>query len=245
MKHAIVFGRFNPPTIGHSLLLKALDKYARSGDTATIYLSHSSIQPVDYRRAYKLSKDLTEYSEIAKVLSEELRNPLTWEQKVAFVTRIVDAKGYNVDVSTEPELVTLDRIFMHLAEQGDTDLILLAGSDRLPEFTDFVNRYNNAQPKNLQVNVDVMSAGKRDPDADDVSGISATRLRYLAACDDFEGFQEGIDGDKELAWDIFNAVTAAMNIPEECRTTKRGNSKKVEHIESELHQYLLNELFYG
>ena len=54
----MTIGRFNPPTIGHSLLLQQLDAYSKQGYAATLFLTHTQIKPLDYRRAYKLTKDM-------------------------------------------------------------------------------------------------------------------------------------------------------------------------------------------
>lgn len=242
MKHAIVFGRFNPPTIGHSLLLKTLNKYAKEGNKATVFLSHSINQPVDFRRAFKKTKDVVDKEEINKIISQELRNPLSWEQKVSFVDRVIQGKGYDVSVDETPTLTTLEKIFVSLAEAGDRNIILIAGSDRVEEFNGFVERYNNAQPADFHVRVEIVSAGKRDPDADDVSGISATMLRYLALAEDFDAFQQGIDGDKDLAWDIYNAVQEGLSIPDEFKT---GRPSKVEEEDTSLRDYLWDYILHG
>ena len=79
---------------------------------------------------------------------------------------------------------------------------------------DRVNAYNG---KMYQFdNVEVRSAGDRDPDSDDVSGMSASKQRKYAANNDFENFLKGVPTsmNKKMARGLFNNVRSAMNIKE-------------------------------
>jgi len=171
--------------------------------------------PVNYRRAERLIRDTADLEKTALILAKDaFRNPLTWEQKIEFLTRLRDASNLQFDICNDPEIKTTDDMFLSLAEQGKKDLILIAGSDRISGFREVVERYNNSHAVGIQVNVKFHSAGERDPDADDVTGMSATKLRFYAILDDFQSFAQGIGGDKDLAWDIFQAVRNTMDIPE-------------------------------
>lgn len=63
-------------------------------------------------------------------------------------------------------------------------------SDRVLEFKTFLNKYNGKE-FNIK-KLEVVSAGERDPDADDVSGMSASKMRALAAAQDLNGFKSGL-----------------------------------------------------
>jgi hypothetical protein len=70
------------------------------------------------------------------------------------------------------------------------NLIMVAGSDRIPEYEKLLNKYNGSEFH--FDTIQVVSAGERDPDADDASGMSATKMRSLASKGDFEHFKKGL-----------------------------------------------------
>ena len=69
-----------------------------------------------------------------------------------------------------------------LYKEGFTDLVMVVGSDRVKEFSTLLNRYNDAPDKKGNQlfkfdSIDVISAGERDPDAEGVEGMSASKMR--------------------------------------------------------------------
>ena len=73
---------------------------------------------------------------------------------------------------------------------------MVVGSDRINEFKKLMSQYNGVEDKphgfyNFK-NIDIESAGERDPDADDATGMSASKLRDLAVDSDFETFKTGL-----------------------------------------------------
>ena len=73
---------------------------------------------------------------------------------------------------------------------GYTNVILVAGSDRVSQFTDFLNKYNGKDYKFDSIKV--VSAGERDPDSDGVEGMSASKMRQFAQDGDFESFSKAV-----------------------------------------------------
>ena len=77
------------------------------------------------------------------------------------------------------------------------------GSDRVREFETIINKYNNVKSRhgfyNFE-NVNVVSAGERDPDAEGATGMSASKMRAAAAKADLASFKKGlpsgVDADK-------------------------------------------------
>ena len=47
-------------------------------------------------------------------------------------------------------------------------------------------------------NINIVSAGERDPDADGAEGMSASKMRAAAVSDDFDSFKQGVV-DQKLA----------------------------------------------
>ena len=65
------------------------------------------------------------------------------------------------------------------------------------------------------VNINIISAGERDPDADDVSGMSASKMREFAEKGDFEGFKDGVPSKgKNLAKKLYDDIRKGMGINE-------------------------------
>ena len=56
-----------------------------------------------------------------------------------------------------------------LEQMGYTDIIYVAGSDRVNEFNELLNKYNG---RDYNFNPKVVSAGERDPDAQGLEGMS-------------------------------------------------------------------------
>ena len=71
---------------------------------------------------------------------------------------------------------------------------MVAGSDRVDEFTSLLNSYNGIKSKHGFYEfkeIEVKSAGERDPDAEGASGMSASKMRKAATQGDFKAFQLG------------------------------------------------------
>jgi hypothetical protein len=72
-----------------------------------------------------------------------------------------------------------------LQAEGRTRVIMIAGDDRVMQFQKLLNQYNGQPNKAGDVEykfdeIQVVSAGQRDPDADDITGVSASKARELA-----------------------------------------------------------------
>ena len=171
------FGRMNPPTTGHQLLVNKLVAYARQiGAAPRVYLSHSV----------------------------GAKDPLQYDKKIAFARA---AFGSLVKKSNARNVID---ILKSLEKEGYTHVTMFAGSDRVPEFTKLLQKYNGKEYNFEQI--DVKSAGERDPDADDVSGMSASKMRALAKDDNVSQFLRGAPNTMKAAQakNMFAAVRKAL-----------------------------------
>ena len=91
-----------------------------------------------------------------------------------------------------------------LESKGFTDIIYVAGSDRVDSFTKLLNDYNGKDYTFDSINI--VSAGQRDPDAEGAEGMSASKMKAAAAENDFETFKSGVAGDENLAQEMFDKV---------------------------------------
>ena len=154
------FGRFNPPTIGHELLVKAVKKLAQQRNADhVIYASRSQ---------------------------DAKKNPLSVEKKVKYLKLMF--KSTNFAAANDQE-----RTFIEAAKALNKkykNIIMIAGSDRIAEFKRLLNTYNG-KDFNFDT-IEVVSAGERDPDADDATGMSASKMRALAVKGSYSEFKKGL-----------------------------------------------------
>ena len=77
-----------------------------------------------------------------------------------------------------------------------THLHLVVGSDRVEHFKSSLKAQNgkfDAKGNGFHFkSIKVTSAGARDPDADGVEGMSASKMRAAAQSDDHEAFKSGL-----------------------------------------------------
>jgi nicotinic acid mononucleotide adenylyltransferase len=178
-KIVFTFGRMNPPTIGHQKLVDKVNTVAKSNRAdARVYLSHTSVQTDPKNK----------------------KDPLSYREKIKFATK---AFGSIIKVSQSKTII---QIAQELEKSGYTDLILVVGSDRVSEFKKLLTKYNG---KDYTFDsIEVVSAGERDPDAEGVEGMSASKLRALAKAGDFDTFKTGlppkIQSDAKKVYDIIN-----------------------------------------
>ena len=123
---------------------------------------------------------------------------------------------------------------------GYTDIIFIAGSDRVDGFQKLFDTYNGQPDKTGKIpfkfnSIKVVSAGERDPDADGAEGMSASKMRAAAAEGNLEAFAQGVP-DKKLAQTMYDAVRKGMGVKDEVpaneilgfatKTPKRTTIKK-------------------
>ena len=184
----IVFGRFNPPTIGHEKLLKAAATQAkREGADLAIYPSRTQ---------------------------DKKKNPLDPKTKIGFMKSMFP--DYEENIFDDNNAKTIFDVLSAKYAVGYKSVTIMVGQDRLAEFQGLAQKYNGSDLYAFD-EIKVVSAGARDPDADDVSGMSASKLRAHAAENDFNAFSKGVPNKMTVIQkkEMFNAVRKSMNIKEE------------------------------
>jgi hypothetical protein len=131
-------------------------------------------------------------------------DPLPFDAKLEF------AKKFFPDVNVGHASVrTPIQMLQMLEKLGYTDVVYVAGSDRVESFTKLFNDYNGKE-YNFE-SIQVVSAGERDPDADGAEGMSASKMRAAAASGDYESFAMGTP-DAKLAQKMYDAVRKGMGV---------------------------------
>ena len=188
------FGRFNPPTTGHIKLIEKIVKTAKQ-------------YSADYRIFLSRSQD-------AK------KNPLKLKDKVKYLK--LSVPKYKGGIRSE-EIINVFGILVNLHEAGYEKVVMVVGSDRVSEFGSILKKYNKKAARHGFYDfqeIEVISAGDRDPDADDVSGMSASKLRELASENNFEKFKLGVSPNlsNSNAKGLFDALRSGMQIRESVTT---------------------------
>ena len=141
------------------------------------------------------------------------KNPLDSQTKVEFMKQLFPDHANNIvfDASIKTILDALKQADV----EGFASVNIVVGADRQKEFETLANKYNGQLYNFDEINV--ISAGERDPDAEGVEGMSASKLRKLAIDGDAEGFAAGLPpGTKpKLAQQLFNTVRKSMSVKAE------------------------------
>ena len=136
------------------------------------------------------------------------KNPLDSETKVLFMKKMFPAHANAIVY--DPAVRTILDALKQADVEGYSSVNIVVGADRQKEFEGLANKYNG-QLYNFDA-INVISAGERDPDAEGVEGMSASKLRALAADGDFDSFKKGLPKAAKgmVARELFNTVQRSM-----------------------------------
>lgn len=187
----VTWGRFNPPTVGHELLFNFAKSVA--------------------------DKDGSDYFIIPTRSTDNKDNPLEPEDKMHYLKLMFPQFSSNVINNTS--INTIFNAAKLLSDAGYSNLKIVVGEDRVKNF-EMLNKYNNQGEFSFE-SIEVISAGKRDPDADDVTGMSASKMRKAAVDGNLSTFSAGLPDtiDDKIAREIMNKIRTKTPVG-------RGNSKK-------------------
>ena len=209
------FGRMNPPTTGHEKLMNELSK--KSGrNPYRVFLSQST---------------------------DNKKNPLDYNYKVKTVRKFFPKHARSVMLDKKVKNV-FDAV-TKLYDEGYKNINMVVGSDRTNEFKKLLEKYNGVKGRHglYKFNkINVISAGDRDPDADDVSGMSASKMRKLAGDGDFTQFSQGLPRSvsNNEAKKVYNEVRKGMGLKEQ----KHFQNKLIfEPVSEKREDYVKGHLF--
>ena len=179
------FGRFQPPTSGHQKLVDALAKVASSeGATAFMYPSRTN---------------------------DVKRNPLPVKLKIKWMQKFF---GDSVKVVDDGGVSTMFDALTKFQQEGAKKVIMVIGGDRVAEMKKAIEPYTKGKNKKYSFEFSVASAGERDPDAEGVVGMSASKMREAASKNDLDSFRTGMPttASKTDAREMFNDLRSAMGL---------------------------------
>jgi len=182
----IVFGRFNPPTIGHSEILDAAANMAmETGEEYVIVPSRSQ---------------------------DAKKNPLDPDTKISFMRMMYPY--HSERIINDSNLISIFDVLKRAHNDGYTNVRIVSGPDRVKEFEKLSNSYNG-QLYQFDV-IEVIPSGEIDPDGKAMDQLSSARLRLAAAEGDFVTFRSGLPKEikNKEALNLFDLVRQGMNIQE-------------------------------
>ena len=199
-----VFGRHQPPHLGHKLTLD------RASDLASNIGDNSQADQIFYSSRSQDPK----------------KNPLPYQMKLGFLKKMFPDHAQKWD--SDENVRTILGAATKAGDKGYKNFHFVGGGDRRQEMEDLLRRYNG----NLYNfdNIYSHSAGERDGD-DFLSQLSASKQRKFALDGDFDGFRDGILTGENFsdtdAKQLFDAIRQFSGMQEEWEIDYRSNQEVI------------------
>lgn len=192
----VVYGRMNPPTKGHEMLIKrAAEMAKRENAPLMVYTTYTHNSDPNPRKTpfpgEEKNKNPLKPHEKARTIRRMFvknnvvrslpRDPNARRGLSKLNVRVSKATGARA-VRTRAEAKRPSypfRIIDDLRDKGYKKIVLVMGGDRVPRFSKMLEK---------EKGVEVRSAGERDPNSNSVNGISATKVRKAAICGNKNAF---------------------------------------------------------
>ena len=209
------WGRMNPPTIGHEKLLTVLSRKA-GNNPYFVYLSQST---------------------------DPKKNPLSYKDKIKIARKMFPRHARRIMLDNKVKV--LFDLLTKLYDMGYENVTMVVGADRINEFDILINKYNGKKGRhgfyNFR-NINVESAGDRDPDAEGATGMSASKMRAAASKGDFTSFSQGLPKtfSNADAKNLFNTVRKGMGLKEQ---KEYKNHVQLNPVSETREQYVSGNLY--
>ena len=143
---------------------------------------------------------------------EKKKNPLDATAKIDYMRQMFPK--YAGNIVDDANSKTIFNVMIGANEEGHKNMKIMVGADRLGEFQGLSHKYNG-ELYNYD-NLEVVSAGDRDPDAEGAEGMSASKLRLAASEGDFKSFAKGVPNtlNNQKKMELYNNIRKSMGISE-------------------------------
>ena len=178
----VVFGRFNPPTVGHEKLLKSAKRISSGGDIK-IYPSRTQ---------------------------DPKKNPLDPSKKVGYMKKMFPE--FEKNIINDPDMKSIFDVLVTANEDGYTNVNIVVGSDRQAEFENLAQKYNGELYNFDQIRVISAGVRDADAEGVEGMSASKMRKAVMDDdFDSFRrGTPKTLDdGDAQT---LFNAVRQGMGV---------------------------------
>ena len=178
----VVFGRFNPPTVGHEKLLKSADRMAE-GDDFKVYPSRTQ---------------------------DPKKNPLDADMKVSYMKKMFS--DYKENIVNDPNMRSIFDVLVAANEDGYDNINIVVGADRQAEFENLAQKYNGELYEFNQIRVISAGARDSEAEGVEGMSASKMRKAVVEDdfASFRRGTPKTLDdGDTQA---LFNAVRSGMGI---------------------------------
>jgi hypothetical protein len=143
---------------------------------------------------------------------DKKKNPFDADEKVDMMKQMFP--DHSESIVNDPNARTIFDVLKQAHQDGYSSVKIVVGGDRVKEFGKLSGDYNG-QLYDFS-GMETVSAGERDPDAEGVEGMSASKMRKAAAEDDFKSFRQGIPNniDDKSAKLMMNNLRKKMSVKE-------------------------------
>lgn len=224
------FGRFQPPTTGHQILIESIAAAAAAaGADAYIFVTSSS-----NTLEAKAVKNMMKSGEFKSIKENE--NPLSVDAKVFYLKKMYPATPVTFINTTQYECRQLFQVLERLRGAGYTSITMMAGGDRVATFG---KMFEKAAP-----DVAVISAGERNLAnlaSNQPKTMSGTKMRLAAVRGDFDFFKRGVmigDMTEADARDLMGLVRVGLGFP---AALEGGGRRKIRVRPATRRRYRLRE----
>jgi hypothetical protein len=211
--------RMATPQIGHSVMINAAQEAAKK-----------------YKAPYNVVLTRTYKPSTKRTVGAKVKDALQPEQKLMWARKFNPGANINLSPTDQPNLLSQAA---GLHRQGINHLVVVAGSDRVPEYQKLLNTYNGKQGNHGYFNfkkISIVPAGEeRDEKAAGAAGWSGSRVRKAVESGDLEGIRKnavpGHISDSEFNQYIDHLRTG-MGLNQQPMNEARASRYVVAHTDS-------------
>ena len=188
----------------------------KNGETITLTFGRFNPPTVGHEKLLQGAKSVAGSGELRIYPSrseDPQKNPLDPDTKTNMMKKMFP--DFEDNIINDADVKTIFDALKLADKEGYSDVQIVVGSDRVSEFDSLAQKYNG-QLYNFE-NIETISAGDRDAEAEGVEGMSASKMRAAAADNDFEAFRQGVPkalDDKE-AKSLMNTLRKKMMVATE------------------------------
>ena len=183
----------------------------REGETLTVAFGRFNPPTVGHEKLLDATKRQAkggDYKIYPSRSEDPKKNPLSPDEKISYMRKMYP--NHDERIVNDEDMRSIFDVLKKANEDGYSNVNIMVGADRQSEFEKLATKYNGELYDFGEINV--ISAGERDPDAEGVEGMSASKLRKAAVDGDFSAFKTGVPKalDDESAEKLFNTIRKKM-----------------------------------
>ena len=140
---------------------------------------------------------------------DKKKNPLPFHRKLYYLNALLPQ--FSQYYSNDEKVKTIFDALTIASEEGFKKVQVIVGGDRLEEFAKLTGKYNGEL---YEIDdLEVISAGNRDGDANQTEGISASKARDAVRRNDYPTFSKCLPENAEEAYkqELFLELSSLMN----------------------------------